>query len=172
MTSAILTPTAPSTQRHPVTFRTPTVDDGGALWRIATDAKTLDVNTSYAYLLWCRDFAQTSIVAEIDGTPGGFVTGYTRPDDPETLMIWQVAVDDEHRGCGIARAMLEELTDRVSQATMLETTITDDNDASIALFSRYAERRDAALERTDLFEPEHFPDGHDAERLYRVSPLR
>ncbi|MGY5138554.1 diaminobutyrate acetyltransferase, partial [Streptomyces nigrescens] len=38
---------------------TPRVEDGAAIWRIARDSKTLDLNSSYSYLLWCRDFAAT-----------------------------------------------------------------------------------------------------------------
>ncbi|MCZ9340443.1 diaminobutyrate acetyltransferase, partial [Streptomyces sp. TRM76130] len=41
----------------------PRVTDGATLWRIARDSKVLDLNSSYAYLLWCRDFAATSAVA-------------------------------------------------------------------------------------------------------------
>src|SRR3954469_14238353 len=41
----------------------PGVADGAAIWRIARDSKVLDLNSSYSYLLWCRDFAATSAVA-------------------------------------------------------------------------------------------------------------
>jgi diaminobutyrate acetyltransferase len=179
VTSAILTPTVPTIQAKgpsqmadPVAFREPTLTDGGELWRIACDSQTLDVNSSYSYLLWCRDYATTSIIAEVGGDPGGFVTGYTRPEEPETLMVWQVAVDDAHRGRGIARTMLEELVDRVEDVEWMETTITDDNTASIGLFTKFAEGRDAEITRSDLFTSSHFPDDHDAERLYRIGPLR
>lgn len=165
-----MTSASPSVQSAPVSFREPTVDDGGELWRIARDSQTLDVNTSYSYLLWCRDFASTSIVAEVDGRPGGFVTGYTKPESPDTLMVWQVAVDDTHRGRGIARSMLEELVDRVDVRWM-ETTITDDNAASIGLFTKFADGRDADISRSELFTTEHFPDDHDPERLYRIGRL-
>ncbi len=138
---------------------------------MAAESQTLDVNTSYAYLLWCRDFASTSLMAEIDGHPAGFVTGYVRPARPETLMIWQVAVDADHRGRGIARTLLNGLVDRVSDVTRMETTITDDNEASIALFHSFAEHRGATIRRDDLFADEHFPDDHDAERLYTIAPL-
>ncbi|WP_231635143.1 diaminobutyrate acetyltransferase [Luteipulveratus halotolerans] len=172
MSSAILTPIAPSTPSTTTAFRPPTVADGGELWRIATDSKTLDVNTSYAYLLWARDYARTSILAEVDGSPAGFVTGYVRPDAPHTLMIWQVAVDDAYRGQRIALRMLQALTDQVGDVTTMETTITDDNAASIGLFTRFAQERGASISRHDLFESAHFPDDHDAERLYRIGPLR
>ena len=76
----------------------PAVADGAALWRIARDSKTLDLNSSYSYLLWCRDFAATSAVARDEtGQPVGFVTGYTRPERPRTLLVWQVAVDEAFR---------------------------------------------------------------------------
>ncbi len=74
---------------------TPRVDDGAAIWRIARDSKTLDLNSSYSYLLWCRDFAATSVVARDGaGEPVGFITGYVRPQQPRTLLVWQVAVDE------------------------------------------------------------------------------
>ncbi|MEV0176473.1 diaminobutyrate acetyltransferase [Streptomyces sp. NPDC050803] len=154
----------------------PTVADGAALWRIARDSKALDLNSSYSYLLWCRDFAGTSAVArDEDGEPVGFVTGYVRPDQPRTLLVWQVAVDDAHRGRGVAAALLDGLVARIGAEQPLrtvETTITPGNTASERLFTAFAERHDAALEREVLFEAGLFPDGpHDSEVLYRISPL-
>ena len=55
--------------KHLIEF--PTKADGAALWRIARDSQKLDLNTPYAYLLWCRDFADTSVVAKVDGQPVG-----------------------------------------------------------------------------------------------------
>src|SRR2546426_608548 len=93
----------------------PRVEDGAAIWRIARDSQALDLNSSYSYLLWCRDFAATSVVARAaDGEPVAFVTGYIRPDRPETLVVWQVAVDHAHRGRGLAGALLDGLTARVA----------------------------------------------------------
>ncbi|WP_292651488.1 diaminobutyrate acetyltransferase [Nocardioides sp.] len=157
-----------------VDFRSPDLEDGQHMWRMARESRVLDVNTSYAYLLWARDFAATSIVATVDDDPGGFVTGYRRPDEPETLMIWQVAVDERHRGQGLARRMLDDLVDRLSGdqgVRHLETTITADNSASIALFTSFANARGAPIERTPLFEAAMFPDGHDAELLFRIGPF-
>jgi diaminobutyrate acetyltransferase len=141
------------------------------MWRMARDSQVLDVNASYAYLLWCRDFAGTSIVATVDDRPAGFVTGYQRPDRPDVLMVWQVAVDAEHRGRGLAGRMLHELAERVRPAA-LETTITADNEASIALFTGFARDHGAEVVREPLFEARHFPDGHDSELLFRIGPLR
>lgn len=164
--------TTPTTEPSPFVLRPPTVQDGGAMWRVARDSQTLDLNSSYAYLLWARDFAATSVVAERDGAVVGFVSGYLRPDSPETLMVWQVAVDADQRGHGLAGRMLDHLAEHVPGVTMLETTITYDNGASRALFARFARTRDAQHEETDLFVKAHFPDeGHDPEVLHRIGPF-
>ncbi|MFG3104582.1 diaminobutyrate acetyltransferase [Streptomyces sp. NPDC048182] len=154
----------------------PRTADGAALWRIARDSKVLDLNSSYAYLLWCRDFAATSAVARDErGEPVGFVTAYVRPDRPDTLLVWQVAVDEAQRGRRLAAAMLDGLVARTAAergVTTVETTISPGNTASERLFTSFAERNGAALEREVLFATDVFPDGpHDPEVLYRIGPL-
>ncbi|GGT01322.1 MULTISPECIES: diaminobutyrate acetyltransferase [Streptomyces] len=154
----------------------PAPTDGAALWRLAKDSKTLDLNSSYSYVLWCRDFAATSAVARgADGEPVGFVTGYLRPDRPRTLLVWQVAVDPAHRGRGIAARLLDGLAARLTAErgiTELETTITPGNTASERLFTAFAERHGARVGRELLFPADLFPDGpHDPEVLYRIGPL-
>ncbi|WP_415954170.1 diaminobutyrate acetyltransferase [Streptomyces sp. KLOTTS4A1] len=156
----------------------PAVKDGAALWRIARDSKTLDLNSSYSYLLWCRDFAGTSVVARDEhGEPAGFITAYVRPERPQTLLVWQVAVDSAHRGRGLASTLLDGLVRRVAAShgiRRLETTITPGNTASERLFTSFAERHGATVENEVLFSAEEFPDGsaHDPEVLYRIGPLR
>jgi L-2,4-diaminobutyric acid acetyltransferase len=150
--------------------------DGAALWRIAKDSETLDLNSSYSYLLWCRDFAGTSVVARAaDGTPVGFVTAYLRPDRPRTLLVWQVAVDTAYRGRGLAARLLDGLAEHVTAAygvTEVETTITPGNTASERLFTSFARRHGATVEREVLFGTDQFPDGpHDPEVLHRIGPL-
>ncbi|WP_308217070.1 hypothetical protein [Streptomyces noursei] len=51
------------------------------------DARDLDTNSPYFSLLWCRDFAATSVVARDGDTSCGFVTGFTRPRQPDTLYM-------------------------------------------------------------------------------------
>lgn len=156
-----------------VEIDTPAVSDGPALYRITRDSGVLDVNSSYVYLLWCRDFANTSLVARADGAVVGFVTGYIRPDAPDTIVVWQVAVDASQRGGGVAGALLGELLRRALPRGVryLETTITADNTASIKLFSALARRHDAKLAVSELFTPELFPDAHEGEDLYRIGPF-
>jgi L-2,4-diaminobutyric acid acetyltransferase len=159
-----------------ITIDTPREEDGATIWRIARDSEVLDLNSSYSYLLWCRDFAATSVVArDATGEPIAFVTGYIRPDRPETLVVWQVAVDHGHRGIGLAAELLDSLTARVAAEQGLvrvETTITPDNTASDRLFTSYALRHGAAVEREVLFDSGLFPEGaHLPEVLYRIGPF-
>ena len=162
-----------------VVLRAPRITDAARLWQIVDESKVLDVNSSYAYLLWCRDFATTSVVAERGGRVVGFVTGYLRPEAPGTLFVWQVAVDADQRGRGVGVAMLDWLVAAVTAPghpaggamTALETTVSPDNSASIAMFASLARRRGAEMVRSELFEPGVFPDSHEAEDLYRISPI-
>ncbi|MGW2204510.1 diaminobutyrate acetyltransferase [Streptomyces sp. NPDC001774] len=159
-----------------MTLESPRVEDGAAIWRIARDSRVLDLNSSYSYLLWCRDFAATSLVARAaDGEPVGFVTGYLRPDRPGTLVVWQIAVDESQRGRGLAGVLLDALTARVSPEAV-ETTITPDNTPSDRLFTSYAARHRLPLEREVLFDGGLFPDtadgaAHQPEVLYRIGPF-
>ncbi|MGH8869669.1 MAG: diaminobutyrate acetyltransferase [Actinomycetes bacterium] len=151
----------------------PRVEDGADLWRIARDSASLDLNSSYSYLLWCRDFAATSVIARVDGHASGYVTGYRRPRATDTLVVWQVAVDVAQRGKGLARRMIDHLVDRVvpEGVRYLEATVTPDNVASTRLFTAFAEGRGAGLHQGVLFEAGHFPDGHEAEVLLRIGPF-
>ncbi|MFI1012136.1 diaminobutyrate acetyltransferase [Streptomyces sp. NPDC020965] len=167
------------------TIDTPRVEDGAAIWRIARDSEVLDLNSSYSYLLWCRDFAATSLVArDTSGEPVAFVTGYARPDRPQALVVWQIAVDATHRGQGLAGVLLDALIAKVGGdrgIREVETTITPDNAASERLFTSFAERHGARMEREVLFDGALFPrdsgaedesaGAHLPEVLYRIGPL-
>jgi L-2,4-diaminobutyric acid acetyltransferase len=115
------------------------------------------------------------VVARARDGAAGFVTGYRRPDAPDTLMVWQVAVGSSHRRHGLAAQMLDHLAERVGgpgRVRFLETTITPSNAASQRLFASFAERRGAPVEAVALFEVGHFPPdaAHEAEVCYRIGP--
>ncbi|MFD0556492.1 diaminobutyrate acetyltransferase [Stackebrandtia endophytica] len=151
----------------------PTVDDGADMWRLAGAAQTLDVNSRYSYLLWCRDFAATSVVARDGEQLAGFITGYRRPSLPETLFVWQVAVSPTHRRQGLARRMLDHLVDRSTPHGVdhVEATVTPDNLPSTRLFTSFATAYGVELKRDVLFSEAMLGDGHEAEVRFLIGPL-
>lgn len=154
---------------------TPVAADGVDMWRLAVESQTLDANSRYAYVLWCRDFSTSSVIARRDdGRAVGYVTGYLRPESRHTLLIWQVCVDPVARGAGLAGRMLDAVWDRVVASDgvgLMETTITPDNESSIKLFSSFARRHDTTIERSDLFGPDLLGDEHEPEHLYSIGPI-
>lgn len=176
MTHSADHPSTPEQTTEPgsdLEFRPPTMEDGAAMWRIARDSGTLDLNTSYAYLILARDFAESSRLVLDGGHPVGFALGYLRPSAPETLFIWQIAVDESQRGRRLAGRLLDSLLEDLPQVRTLETTITEDNAASQRLFASFAERHGAEHRIEPLLTEAHFPDpGHGAELLHTISGLR
>ncbi|MGE3285500.1 MAG: diaminobutyrate acetyltransferase [Pseudonocardia sp.] len=130
------------------------------------------MNSRYACALWCRDFSETSVVARDAGSVVGFVTGFRRPTDPATLLVWQVAVDRAARGRGLASRRLNSLVTGIHQVGYLETTITPDNIASIAPCTGFARRQGAAVQRAELFGPALLGADHQPENLFRIGPMR
>ncbi|MFC3999799.1 diaminobutyrate acetyltransferase [Nocardiopsis sediminis] len=158
-------------------FGPPSEHDGPQLWRLARDAG-LDLNSPYAYALWCRDFAATSVAArDPGGELRGFVTGYVRPDAPDTYFLWQVGVDPAFHGRRLGRRMLDHIGDRIAARglTHLEATVTPGNTASRRLFASFARDRGAEARWSPLFGREHFPHElpgeHEPEELVRIGPL-
>lgn len=157
----------------PVTLGVPMSGDGARMWELARDSGGLDLNSPYSYLLWCRDFAATSVAARSGGGLVGFITGYVRPDARDTVVVWQVTVDAGQRGRGLAARMLHHLADRLAPAGVrfLEATVTPGNEPSARLFAGFARDRGTRLDRTTLFDAADFPVEHDPEVLMRIGPL-
>ncbi|CAN5638085.1 diaminobutyrate acetyltransferase [soil metagenome] len=146
--------------------------------RLVASTGVLDVNSTYAYLLWATDFAETTIVADHDGTLCGLITGYHPPTRPEVLFVWQVAVAVQARGAGLAGAMLDALThrvrsDRYGHPITIEATVAPDNSQSRALFAGFARRHGVPLTElphfsADLLDAEQ---SHSDEPLLRIGPI-
>ena len=156
-------------------LRQPRATDGYALNQLVERCPPLDTNSVYCNLLQCTDFSATSIAAENDdGELVGFISGYCPPARPDTLFIWQVAVDDRMRGQGLALSMLLELISRTANhgVRWLETTISPGNTASEALFAKAFRRLELEPQTRTLFSREtHFDGKHDDETLYRAGPF-
>src|SRR5690554_1490259 len=132
-----------------ITLRKPTKDDGFRLHQLVAACPPLDPNSIYCNLLQCSHFA-------------------------ETVFVWQVAVHEKGRGQGLAKRMLKEIVgrDACNNVTHLETTITEDNEASWALFRSFARDLGAELTYHEHFEKEtHFGGKHDSEFLLRIGPF-
>ncbi|GHC69569.1 L-2,4-diaminobutyric acid acetyltransferase [Nocardiopsis terrae] len=169
--------TAEAAGREGVRLTHPSPEDGPHMWRLAGETG-MDINSPYAYTLWCRDFAATSVVArDTDGRVAAYVTGYVRPDSPDTYFLWQVAVDSAYRGQRLARRMLDFIGDTFAEQGLqyLEATVTPDNEASRALFASFARSRGTEAVWSPLFGEEHFPkageEPHEPEDLVRIGPF-
>ncbi|MGF1695760.1 diaminobutyrate acetyltransferase [Vibrio lamellibrachiae] len=153
------------------TFFEPKAEDGDDVYSLIASCPPLDVNSSYCNFLQSTHFSQTCVLARCDGDIAGFISGYRKPDEPNTLFVWQVAVSPRYRGKGLAYSMLEELLNRdiLSDVDAVETTITEENDASWALFKKLdkcnGERGEVS---TFLDEKTHFKGKHDTEYLYQI----
>lgn len=148
--------------------------DGAAVWRLVRESQVLDVNSSYAYLLFLDHFGHTSVVAEHAGRLVGFITGFRPPLRPEAIFVWQVAVDGSMRGRGLARRMLDALVrlDGCRGVRFLETTVTPTNRPSQALFASFARGVEAEHRVTPYIGEDLFPEpGHEAEELHRIGPF-
>lgn len=155
-----------------ITFRKPTAEDGGAIWELISNCKPLDENSMYCNLIQCDHFADTCVLAELDGKLAGWISAYLLPQDAKTLFVWQVAVADHARGRGLARRMLNNLLDRkeCDDVQRMQTTITKDNDASWGLFNSFAERMDADLSSEAHFKRDaHFKGAHDTEHMVTIA---
>lgn len=155
--------------------RSARAEDGVALWRLVGEAGTLERNSAYAYLLMASDFGATCLVAEdADGATAGGVIGFRPPREPDCAFVWQVGVRPDHRGRGVALAMLKAwwALPAVRDARWLTATVADDNRASQALFRRLAESLRVPCEVRPRFTAEAFPPGHPAEPEYRLGPFR
>lgn len=152
----------------------PTLADATGIHQLIADTGVLDVNSLYAYLLICRDFAATSVVAREDDLVVGVITGYIPPSRPHALFVWQAAVADSARGLGLAGRMLDDLVNRLGDRIhALETTVSPSNRASRRFFEKFAARRGAAIHEDEGFPASLFPDGnHEAEPRLVIGPLR
>lgn len=150
-------------------------DDGQGVWQLIQRCKPLDENSSYCYLLLCTHFKETCCAAELDGELVGFVSGYLKPDDPKTLFIWQVAVDEKARGLGLGRGMILDilLRDVCKSVTQLETTVSPSNEASRRMFQGVAKRMNADFSEAPYFTSAQLgEEGHEDENLVTIGPFK
>ncbi len=154
-------------------FRKPNANDGVAIHQLIENCPPLDLNSTYLYLLQCTHFAETCIVAELNGKVAAFLSGYIKPGSPNTFFLWQVAVGELVRGKGMAKQLINEVLKRTAcnEVEFLETTITPDNQASWGLFRSFAKERSAQLEDKVFFTSEQLGGNHEQEVLVKIGPF-
>ena len=156
-----------------ITLRKPTKADGPALNLLVRLNPPLDMNSVYCNVLQCTHFADTCIVAEKDGQLIGYVTGYLMPGDPTIYFLWQVGVSPEGRGHGLAQRMTQAILARdfCKGVRELNTTVTPSNQASRAMFAKFAKLEGAEMTEEENYYPSEVLDGHEQESLFRIRPL-
>ena len=154
------------------TLREPRAEDGADIWELVRDCKPLDENSMYCNLIQCDHFRDTCVVAELDGEIVGWISGHILPRDPATLFVWQVAVSKKARGMGLGGKMLSDILDReiCEGVSQVQTTITDDNDASWGLFRKFARVNGGDIDSEPHFtKARHFRDLHETENMVTIS---
>lgn len=165
----------PQAKELPIKLRIPRSEDGPLVSSLVEECPPLDPNSAYCNLLQCSHFADTSVAADLKGELVGFISGYIIPGRRDTLFVWQVAVGSKARGQGLATKMLKDLLSRpeTKHVTHIETTITEDNDASWNLFRGLAKKLGTSVKSSVMFDAEeHFDGEHDSEMLVRIGPVR
>ena len=155
-----------------IQFSTPVCEDSPALYALIKRSPPLDLNSRYAYMLVATHFAKTSVVAKVDGEVVGLVSAYVLPEKPDTLFVWQVAVDASMRGAGLAQRLVLHALKSMPSARFIETTITPSNVASQKLFERLAASLETSIESKPFLPHALFgEDAHEDEDLYVIGPI-
>lgn len=155
-------------------FRPPVAGDGPCMHALVERCKPLDVNSLYCYLILCEHFSSTCVVTEVDGEIAAMMTAYIPPERPDTLFVWQIAVDASLRGRGVAKKQFAHLLERECLAGIryIEATVNPSNDASRGLFHSLAASYDCEVTENELFPASMFGEGdHEQENLLRVGPV-
>ncbi|NLO21956.1 MAG: diaminobutyrate acetyltransferase [Syntrophomonadaceae bacterium] len=155
-------------------LRSPRIEDGGAVWQLVKETRSLDLNSPYSYLILCKFFNKTCVVAEHNGQIVGFISGFNPPEKPDVLFIWQVAVAESQRKKGLGLRMLKTLLKRpeCKEVQFLELTVNPSNHPAISLYAKLARDMETSYTISECFSKDMFPAGnHEPELLYRIGPF-
>lgn len=172
MTATIDTSTA-APARDRVVFRRPEPSDAHAAWELVKSTDQLDDNSEYYYMIWFRDFARTSVVATVNDEVIGFLSGYRRPDQPDTYFVWQEAVKPKHGIPFLGIKLFDHAVEQelLAGARYVEASVSEANTPMVMVLKRFAKRWGATVDKSVLFASTAFGDGHHEETLYRIGPV-
>ncbi|KFM19557.1 L-24-diaminobutyric acid acetyltransferase protein [Marine Group I thaumarchaeote SCGC AAA799-P11] len=156
-----------------IIYREPILSDAHKIWELVKNNKPLDENSKYLYVLLCHQFSKTCRVAECDSKIVGFLSGFISPKNPDTLFVWQAAVDDTFRNKGIAKELVfQTLRNTDSDVKFVEATVTPSNDASLKFLQNFANQVGTKITKNPLFSTDVLGEGHEPEDLVRIGPIQ
>ena len=157
-----------------IIFRHPDKNDAKEIYKLIKNSKPLDLNSQYLYLLQTTYFSNTSLVAQMENKIVGFVSGFIDPNDKNIFFVWQIAVDNSYRGCGIGFNMLKKLFDsnKVRGAECIHVTISPSNINSKKLFEKFANELKFKKEISIFAKKDDFEEAHEDELLYELKPIK
>lgn len=156
-----------------VELRAPLPTDGDALNRLLATTPVLDGNSVQCTLLQCGHFAKTSVAAFYRGKLVGFVSAYYPPNEPHTLFVWQVVVDQSLRDHGLGKTMLNWLVEQpaCANAKCMVTAIGVNNAASWSLFDSFSREIGALPVKSFVTHLDNIHRQQPHEYLLRIGPL-
>lgn len=150
----------------------PSIKDGLGIYKLVKKTKVLDVNSSYLYNLIGEHFSQTSLVVKQNNSIVGFVSGYFLPDQPSTLFIWQIGVDESMRGKGLAKKLVKTLLQtHKDKVKTIHTTVSPSNIPSNKLFDWVAKEYKTTIEHQVFLDKDDFEAGHE-EEILKIIPIQ
>lgn len=131
--------------------------DGVKIWEHIKKHGGLDLNSAYCYMVICHHHGNSCYVAVNGNRLAGFVTAYYLPDLKDTLFVWQVGVDPDFRGQGVASQLLDSIIRNHPNIHEINTTIEPANKASQNLFKSFAKRHGFSIASKKFIRAEDFP---------------
>ncbi len=152
----------------------PTKKHAKEIFKLVSRCKPLDINSEYLYLLQTTYFKDTCSLALLEKKAIGFISGYLVPNKTNTLFIWQVAVDKQARGKGLAKKLLLEILQREHSKNIeyIHTTISPQNIPSQKFFEKLASDLNTTIKKSILFDNDDFTTEHEQEVLFEIGPIK
>jgi L-2,4-diaminobutyric acid acetyltransferase len=153
-----------------VQIRTPRMDDVPGIALLVRECRPfLTAHASYLYWAYCRYYAETCALAEVDGQIAGWC--HANAVGRGKYFSHQTAVAPWARGLGIGRSLWAHVLNRIKHEPgfALEFTIERRNIAALKMLTAAAE--DAGLCLTKTGETADLLEADSCEEVYRIAAL-
>jgi hypothetical protein len=95
----------------------PSIEDRDAVWQLAQEA-----DSSAVYLLWCVDYAESSLIARVEGVAVGCIVGRRLQAQPEELAILALSVSPAYANSRLRDLLLFNLIQRMRKRYQIRYT--------------------------------------------------